>query len=122
MSQNSRMSPWTAFFIGAWSFGVAAIAAGAGITLHAMAVIDDKASMVLDLASNTIADLPELVEALPTALGEILHDRRAPEYIEKLAIDADFVPGRRSDGMTVALTIKNTGSKVVSLLAVRVAA
>ncbi len=122
MDQRSCMSPWTAMFMGIWIVGAVAITAGAAVTLYSLRIVDEKASAVLKLADTTIEGLPELIDSLPQALGDLLSDRRAPEYADALSVRVDFIPDSRSGGLYPALTITNQGSEVVSLLGIRVAA
>ena len=122
MGNPHRMSPLTALFLGIWIVGGLAIVAGTAITLYGMSIIDTKANGVLEFAGETIDGLPDLVEALPPALADVLDDRRAPEYAGKLAIDARFVRDSQHGGLVPAVSITNNGDEVVSMLAIRVAA
>jgi hypothetical protein len=65
--------------------------------------------------------LPELIEALPPAVGDLLNDRRAPEYTANLKVDVKLATDER-DRLRPVMTIRNDGDEVVSMLAVRVAA
>ena len=122
MDQHSRMSPWTALFMGIWIVGAVAITAGTAVTLYSLRILDGKASAVLRLADTTVEGLPELIDSLPRAIGDLLNDRRAPEYADSLSVQVDFIADSRSGGLYPALTITNLGSEVVSLLGIRVAA
>jgi len=84
--------------------------------------VDGKASAILGLTEHTLDGLPELLDSLPTTIAEVLNDRRAPDYAAELDIEVSFVPHERHGGLRPAITIKNNGTEVVSMLAVRVAA
>ena len=121
MGQN-RMSPLTALFIGIFGAGAVGIVSGSAIVLYGMRIVDTKASTILGLAQNTVEGLPELIQSLPPAIGDLLNDRRAPEYAAEIDLEANFVPDEQSGGVLPALKITNRGSEVVSMLAIRVAA
>lgn len=121
MNNPTRMSPLTAFFLGLFGVGGVGIACLTAVVLSGMRIIDDKAASILSIAEGTIGDLPRLVESIQPIMQTVLNDRRAPEYAAHVEVTADFTPAR-SGGFVPSLTIKNTGDKVISLLAIRVAA
>jgi hypothetical protein len=120
------MSPFTAFFIGLFGLGAVGIVCGAAIVVKGMEVLDSKAEEVLrlteDAVGGTLKALPEILEALPGAVDDVLNHQRAPDYIANIDVEADFVVGDRSGSLRPVLTITNKGEEVVPLLAVRVAA
>ena len=120
--QNTRMSPLTAMFLGMFGVGAVGIASGAGVVLYAMHIIDTKAATILGFAENTVEGLPALLESLPPAVGELLNDRRAPDYAASIDVDLTFVKDQGRDVLRPVMTITNNGDEVVSLLAVRIAA
>lgn len=122
MNHGSRMSPLTAVFLGIWIVGAVAIASGTAIVLYGMRVVDTNASGLLKFVDNTVDGLPDLIDSLPPALSDMLHDRRAPEYIDQIAVSVHFNTGGRSGGLYPAVTITNNSDKVISLLGLRVAA
>ncbi len=122
MSQSVRMSPLTAFFIGLFFCGAVAIASGAAVVLYGLRVAETQASRILGLAGDTLGNLPEVIEALPPALTELLNDRRAPEYAANIDVSAVFRRDAKTQRLHPVITVKNHGDKVVSLLTVRVVA
>ena len=122
MTNGSRMSPLTAMFLGVFFVGAVAIAAAGSVVLYGMRIVDSKSSALIHFAGNTVEGLPELVRSLPPAIGDLLHDRRAPEYAGKIAVETKFVVDKSAEALRPVLTIRNTGEEVVSLLAIRVAA
>jgi hypothetical protein len=122
MEVQKRMSPLTALFIGLWFTGAVMIAAVTSVVLYGMRIVDKKATTVLSFAEDAVGNLPALVEALPRAVEQALGDRRAADYGKYLDVRVEFAAGGRSGGWGPVLTIHNTGSGVVSLLALRVAA
>lgn len=123
MNHQTRMSPLTALVIGIFGVGAVGIAAGAGIVLYGMRIINTTASALLGFTESAVENLPELIDSLPPAIGELLNDRRAPDYSSNIDLDVNFVPSQEgSSGLRPVMTITNNGSEVVSMLAVRVAA
>ena len=122
MNEPSRMSPLTALFFGLFFVGAVTIGSAATVVLYGMRIIDSKASALIHFAGNTVEGLPELVQSLPPAIGDILHDRRAPEYASRINVDVKLSADESSGTVRPVLTVKNGGDVVVSLLAVRVAA
>jgi hypothetical protein len=120
MNQNTRMSPFTAFFLGLFGFGAVAVTGVTVITLSGLKVADSKATDVLQLLDETVEGLPELLAALPPALGDLLNDRRAPEYASHIDVKLQFLA--TDNGVRPVLTVSNTGEEIVSMLALRVAA
>ncbi len=120
-TNNTRMSPITALFLGLFAVGAVGIAAGTSVILYSLRILDHKASTILSFAEQTVDSLPELVAALPPAL-DALSGQRAPDYAGKVDVTVRFAPNDRGDGLRPVLTILNKGDEVVSMLAVRVVA
>ncbi|MEK7711071.1 MAG: hypothetical protein AAB341_04165 [Planctomycetota bacterium] len=112
----------TALFLGVFFVGAVTIGSAATVVLYGMRIVDTKASALIRFAGNTVEGLPELVQSLPPAIGDLLHDRRAPEYAGKINVEVKLVADDASGVVRPVLTVRNTGDEVVSLLAVRVAA
>ncbi len=122
MNGNQRMSPLTAFFIGLFGVGAVGIGAASAVVLFAMGIVNDKAGTLLEFADDTVAGLPKLLDSLPSAVEELLDDRRAPEYASQIEVDVSFVVDSRYGSIRPAVTIVNSGEEAVSLLALRVVA
>jgi len=122
MTGQNRMSAMTALVIGIFGIGAITVASTAAIVLFGMSIVDAKVSDVLGIAQGTIEGLPDLIESAPAAIADILNDRRAPEYAADLDVKVAFVSQDRSGSVRPTLTITNKGNKVVSMLAIRVAA
>lgn len=120
-ANNGRMSPFTAFFLGLFGVAAVGIIAGTAITLSAVHTIDKQATGIVGFVANSIDGLPELIESLPPALGDILEDRRAPEYAAEIAIDVNLIVDDRGR-LRPVMTIENRGGEMITMLAVRVAA
>ena len=126
MTGHTRMSPFTAFFLGLFGVGAVGILSATLIVFAGMLIIGDKAGDLVRFADGTITTtldrLPGLLESLPESVGDILNDGRAPEYADNLDVKVAFAADEWSRGVRPVMTITNKGEEVVSLLAVRVAA
>lgn len=122
MNAPTRMSPITALFLGIFGVGGVGICAGALVILYSLRILDSKASALIGFAGTTVESLPDLIEALPPAVGDVLNDRRAPDYASNLEMSVRFVANEHSEGIRPVVSITNKGKEVVSMLAVRVAA
>jgi hypothetical protein len=119
--QRQRMSPLTAFFLGMFGLGAVSTACVSMIILYGIRVADSKTGQVLGFTSKMLSDLPEIIDGLPGAVGEVFDDRRAPEYADRIKIEASFQSDDDGKRTRPVLTVRNEGDKVVSMLAVRVA-
>ncbi|MEK6798604.1 MAG: hypothetical protein AABZ12_06550 [Planctomycetota bacterium] len=119
---SGRMSPITALFMGIFGCGAIAIAGATVIVLRGMSLAESQVGEIIGFAGGLVDGLPELLSSLPPALADVVHDRRAPEYSGNVEVAVRFIPDEESGGIRPALTVKNTGSEVVSMLAIRVAA
>ena len=122
MNTQTRMSPLTALFLGIFGVGGVGIVAGAAIVLYTLRIVDSKAGALIGFAEHTVEALPDLIDALPPAIGDVLSDRRAPDYAANLEVSVRFVANEQSEGIRPVVSVSNKGKEVVSMLAVRVAA
>lgn len=122
MVTQKRMSALTALVLGVAGVMAVGIASGSAVVAYTLHVAGGNANAILGFAENTVKGLPELIESLPPALGDILNDHRAPSYTSHIDVDVKFVANAAGDRYRPVLTVTNAGSEVVSMLAVRVAA
>ena len=121
MNPQARMSPFTAFFLGAFGLGGVAVACGTAVFLYSLRIVEVKAGDLIGFAEHTIADLPAIIERMPRAVGDLLDDRRAPDYAGRIGVEAAYVMDEARKTVRPTLTIANNGNEVVSLLSVRLA-
>jgi len=122
MGPQGRMSPLSAFFFGLFGVGAVTITGVTSIVLYGMRVIDKRSDAIFGIVGSTVEHLPDLMEQLPKALGDLLQDRRAFEYAPNIEVAAKFLFDEKRDRVRPSLVITNKGSEVISLMAVRVAA
>lgn len=122
MQNPTRMSPLTALFLGLFGVGAVGIASGTAVLLYTLRIVDQKASSLIGFAGETVHSLPDLLDKLPPAIGEVLSDRRAPDYVGAIESSVRFVLNESGDAVRPVVTVTNKGTEVVSMLGVRVAA
>jgi hypothetical protein len=90
------------------------------LIIYGSMFVGDRSEKLISLLGDSIGGLPELREALPPALADVLDDRRQPDYAAELDILASMI--QTSDPNKMMLTkieIFNKGSEVISLLCLR---
>ncbi|MBI4717792.1 MAG: hypothetical protein HY763_08320 [Planctomycetes bacterium] len=122
MNTTNRMSPLTALFFGIFGIGAVAIAGGTAVLLRGLSIVDGQVSNILELAEGTVEGLPAILEGLPPAIGDVLSDRRAPDYTPQIDVAVRFVTDERRAAPRPAVTVKNNGGDIVTLLAIHVTA
>ena len=91
------------------------------LIMYGLNFAGEKTDRVISLAQSAIKGLPELQESLPPALGDMLDDRRQPDYAQHLAVQAKLMPQPGSPGvLRTGIEVVNEGNEVVSLLALRI--
>lgn len=122
MHTRHRMSPLTALFLGATAVIVAAITSGSVILLYAMHMGDRWGGDIIALAHKGVENLPDMIEALPPTIGDVLDDRRAPDYVDQLGVQVRLVSDETGAGVHPVVSVENRGGQTVTLLALRVVA
>jgi hypothetical protein len=84
-----------------------------------MHLTDRWCSQAVGLAGTTLENLPETLEALPGALGDLADYRRAPDYADQLAVEVRLASDPHGHPRSV-ITVQNRGSEVVTLLGLRI--
>jgi hypothetical protein len=81
----------------------------------------ERSEKLVSLVGEAIGSLPDLREALPPALADILDDRRQPDYAAELDISAKttFVPDQHRM-LRTRIEVVNEGDEIVSLLCLRI--
>ncbi|MCC7293417.1 MAG: hypothetical protein IT449_15260 [Phycisphaerales bacterium] len=120
MITQQRMSPFTALFLAIGFVAVSAIGAGTVITLVGLKVADDKATSLLALSEDAVANLPEFIDKLPPAIADMLHDRRAPQYVSNLVTNVRLAEDPGTGLLIPSVEIVNNGTEIVSMLGVRI--
>lgn len=97
------------------------IICGTVIIIYGMNIAGEKSEEIISLAQSTIHGLPAIRESLPPFAADILDNSRVPQYSDQIEISAKPVLSPKNAGILGAsVTIVNKGSKVVSLMSLRI--
>jgi hypothetical protein len=110
----------SSFISGLSMIVVTLIICGTVIVIYGMNLAGDKSQEVISLAQSAIHGLPAIRESLPPVVSDVLNNSRDPAYRDKIEIIA--VPSVRqgNSNLGASITIINKGSKVVSLMSLRI--
>ena len=117
-----RHTFFSALVMGLCALLITIILSGTAIVLYGMHFVGDKSEkIVTSLIEDAVQGLPVLQESLPPVLGDILDDRRLPDYCDQLDIRArTTVQDEQRGRIRTEIKVTNNGSEVVSLLSLRV--
>jgi len=117
-----RHTFFSALVMGLCALLITIILSGTAIVLYGMHFVGDKSEkIVTSLIEDAVQGLPVLRESLPPVLGDILDDRRLPNYCDQLDIRArTTVQDEQRGRIRTEIKVTNNGSEVVSLLSLRV--
>lgn len=107
--------------LGLSSLAITFVICCTALIMYGLHFAGEKTDRVISLAQSAVQGLPELQESLPPALGDMLDDRRQPDYAQYLAVKAKLIPQPGSPGtLRTGIEVVNEGKQVVSLLALRI--
>ncbi len=91
------------------------------VIIYGVHFAGDRSEKLVSLVGDAIGELPDLREALPPALADVLDDRRDPGYVADLDITAvtALTPDQHRTVRT-KIEVVNEGSEIVSLLSLRI--
>ena len=112
----------SALVMGLCALAITIILSGTAMVLYGMHFVGDKSEkIVTSLVEDAIRGLPVLQKSLPPVLGDLLDDRRLPDYCDQLDIHArTFVQDDQQGRMRTEIKVTNNGEEVVSLLSLRI--
>ncbi len=91
------------------------------LVIYGIHFAGDRSEKLVSLASDAVGSLPELREALPPALADVLDDRREPQYASELDISAaTALTADQHRSARTKIEVVNEGSEIVSLLCLRI--
>ena len=91
------------------------------VIIYGIHFAGDRSEKLVSLVGDAVGGLPELRQALPPALADVLDDRRQPGYAAELDLSATtaLTPDQHRSVRT-RIEIVNEGSEIVSLLCLRI--
>lgn len=111
----------SALVMGLSAITISILICGTVLIIYGSMFMSDKSDSLFALVGEAIKGLPKLQEALPSALTDVLDDRRDPNYASELDIVASMTNAPDQMGMMrTKIEIVNKGTKAVSLLCLRV--
>lgn len=112
----------SALVMGLCALAITIILSGTAVVLYGMHFVGEKSEkIVVSLVEDAIQGLPALQKSLPPVLGDLLDDRRLPDYCDQLEIRArTSVQDDRNGRMRTEIKVKNNGEEMVSLLSLRI--
>jgi hypothetical protein len=126
MKENPTITYKKHTFLSSLIMGLTAIAITIIISFTVLIIYgtqfaSDTSEKLVSLVRDTIGGLPDLRQALPPALADVLDDRRQPDYDAKLDIFASTTqtPGQDTTVRT-KIEVVNKGNEVISLLCLRI--
>lgn len=116
-----RFPFFSTIVLGISAFLITCVISGTVLLVYGIHVASDKTEDLFSLAEKTVQTLPDLHKALPPVVADVLNDRREPDYIRQLDIQArlEAVPGS-PENVRLAFEVDNKGQEMVTLLALRV--
>lgn len=117
-----RHTFFSALVMGLCALLITIILSGTAVVLYGMHFVGDKSEkIVTSFIEDAVQGLPVLQKSLPPVLGDILDDRRQPNYRGQLDIRArTTVRDEHRGRMRTEIKVTNNGNEVVSLLSLRV--
>lgn len=101
---------------------ITCVICGTGISIYALRIVDTKLDGAFEFGGNILGNLHRWQEALPPALADALADRREPAYREHVSYAVSITPEGygRDSRRRVVFRVTNSGSQVISLMALNV--
>lgn len=110
----------SSFVLGGSFVLVALIGSVTTVGVYALNIVDRKTGNIFEFAEEVVLSLPEIAEALPPVLADLINDERRPGYADQLDVSVKLAATRSSSGVRPMIVVRNLGDKVVSLLSMRV--
>lgn len=119
--QPTRMSPFTALFIGMFLLGAVSVVGLTAVVLRVINVADQNIDRVIGFAGETIGQVPEILENAPPAIAQFIGTRQSG-YVKNVQVAVNLLADRRREGVRPTLSITNNGDETITLMSIRVAA
>lgn len=121
MTNHTRMSPLTAFFIGLFLLGATTVVSVTTVVVIGMRMAERQVDNFADVSRDLVGRLPGIIEQLPE-LSQVWIGTRNTAYSQNVSVNAYLVPDPHGRGMRPSVTITNNGGEPITLLTMRVTA
>ncbi len=119
---NRGRSLLSTIVLGGTAITITILLSASVVALYCLNIVDRKSESLFGMAHMSIASLPELADALPPALGDLLNDQRRPDYLANVDVSVDLVPAESRGRKLIrpVIEVRNEGSEMISLLSMRI--
>lgn len=117
---HTRRSFASSFVLAGSFVLVALIGSVTAVGIYGLNIVDRKTGNIFEFVEEAMLSLPEIAEALPPVLADLINDQRRPEYADQLDISVKLAATRSSSGVRPMVVVRNLGDQIVSLLSMRV--
>ncbi len=93
---------------------------GTVIVIYGMNLAGSKSQEIISLAQSAIQGLPAVRQSLPPVISDVFNSSRDPAYRDNIAFTTSPSVQQSSGKLGVSITVLNKGSKVVSLMSLRI--
>lgn len=121
MTNQTRMSPLTAFFVGLFLLGATTVVSVTMVVIIGMRMAERQMDNVADVSRDVVSRLPEFIEQLPE-LSQVWIGTRNTAYVQNVSVNPYLVPDPHGRGLRPSVTITNNGGEPITLLTVRITA
>jgi hypothetical protein len=89
------------------------------VAIYGFKVVNDRLDNLIEMSPAALTALTNWQSALPPAVHDALHDRRMPEYRDKVRVTASLVRDWKTDRLIPIVDVANEGDQIVSLMSLR---
>lgn len=121
MNHTTRMSPWTAFFIGLFMLGGMVVGSGTLLIMRGMSIFEHNVARVVDFAQVAIEDLPQTIKDVSPLISEFVGERNL-DYAKNIGVTVKLAQRPGTKTLRPALQVTNKGNQPINFMTIRVAA
>ncbi len=118
---QKRMSFLASLVWGICSLAATIVVCSSAVVAYTLNIADRKSDSLIGFVSNLTNNIPELARSLPPLLSDAVNSERSSGYLPQLKIEHQLVQNPQREGfLQPMITVENTGTRVVALLAMHV--
>lgn len=89
------------------------------VAVYGFKVVNDRVDSLIEMSPAAITALANWQQALPPAVNDALHDRRAPAYRDQVHVTATLVRDWKTERLVPIVEVSNEGDQIISLMSLR---